>query len=363
VNLFLCGDVMTGRGIDQILPHPSKPVLYKRYLKSAMTYIELAEAVSGPIPRPVDFDYVWGDALEELRLRQPDLSVVNLETSVTTAEEAAPKGINYRMHPANVPCLRAGGIACCVLANNHVLDWGTAGLLETISSLKSAGIATAGAGSTSKEAARPATLKTPSGRHVLVFACGSTCSGVPPGWAATPSRPGVSVLPRVSEEQAERLLAQIESYRSEGDVVIVSVHWGDNWGYAIPSAQRRFAHRLIEAGSVDVVHGHSSHHVKGIEVYREKLILYGSGDFITDYEGTPGHEEYRADLILAYFAALEPSGRLERLEMVPFRMRRFRLERATDADAEWLQEMLTSEGKGLGTSVQPGLGGVLALRW
>jgi poly-gamma-glutamate capsule biosynthesis protein CapA/YwtB (metallophosphatase superfamily) len=71
VNLFLCGDVMTGRGIDQILPYTSKPVLYERYLRSAMTYIELAEAANGPIPRPADFEYIWGDALEEYAAPRP----------------------------------------------------------------------------------------------------------------------------------------------------------------------------------------------------------------------------------------------------------------------------------------------------
>jgi poly-gamma-glutamate capsule biosynthesis protein CapA/YwtB (metallophosphatase superfamily) len=199
------------------------------------------------------------------------------------------------MHPSNVPCLLVG-VDCCVLANNHVLDWGTEGLLETIGSLTAASIATAGAGNASEEAARPAVLETPDGRRVLVFARGSMRSGVPPGWAATATRPGISLLLRVSEDQADCLLSQIETYRSERDVVIVSLHWGDNWGYAIPPSQRCFAHRLIDAGSVDVVHGHSSHHVKGMEVYRDKLILYGCGDFITDYEGIPGHEQYRADL-------------------------------------------------------------------
>src|SRR5512145_2882467 len=117
VTLFLCGDVMTGRGVDQILPHPSKPRLFEPYVTSAVTYVELAERAVGPIPRPVGFDYVWGDALAELRRVRPDARIVNLETSVTRSNEAWPdKGIHYRMHPANVPCLTAAGIDCCALA-------------------------------------------------------------------------------------------------------------------------------------------------------------------------------------------------------------------------------------------------------
>lgn len=88
VTLFLCGDVMTGRAIDQILPHPCPPHLYESYLRSATEYVALAEGVSGPIPRPCDFAYVWGDALRELERRRPAARIVNLETAVTTSEQA-----------------------------------------------------------------------------------------------------------------------------------------------------------------------------------------------------------------------------------------------------------------------------------
>ena len=131
-TLFLCGDVMLGRGIDQILPHPGDPALREPHVRSATTYVELAEATSGPIPKPVAFDYVWGDALDALRRAAPAARIINLETSVTDSTDFAPKGINYKMHPANIPVLTAAGIDCCVLANNHVLDWGRADLLQTL---------------------------------------------------------------------------------------------------------------------------------------------------------------------------------------------------------------------------------------
>jgi poly-gamma-glutamate synthesis protein (capsule biosynthesis protein) len=66
VCLFVCGDVMTGRGIDQILPHPGDPRLYEPYVHDARDYLRLAEATHGPIRHPVAEDYVWGAALEEL---------------------------------------------------------------------------------------------------------------------------------------------------------------------------------------------------------------------------------------------------------------------------------------------------------
>src|SRR5689334_12652302 len=125
VTLFLCGDVMTGRGVDQILPHPSAPELFEPYMRDARDYVLLAEESAGPIPRPVGFEYIWGEALGELGRAKPHARIVNLETSVTRSDDAMPgKGIHYRMHPENVGCLTAAGVEVSVLANNHVLDWG-----------------------------------------------------------------------------------------------------------------------------------------------------------------------------------------------------------------------------------------------
>jgi Bacterial capsule synthesis protein PGA_cap len=98
-RLFLCGDVMTGRGIDQILPHPCDPLLHESYVKSARDYIRLAEQVNGRIPKAVKFSYVWGAALQELTHAQPDVRIINLETSITRRGAFVPKGINYRMSP------------------------------------------------------------------------------------------------------------------------------------------------------------------------------------------------------------------------------------------------------------------------
>src|SRR5581483_9676443 len=109
VVLALAGDVMTGRGIDQILRAPSPPVIFEPVVRDARDYVAIAEAANGPIPRGVDDAYPWGDALP-LLVRSAAARIVNLETAVTRSESAAPKGINYRMHPANVGCLAVAGI-------------------------------------------------------------------------------------------------------------------------------------------------------------------------------------------------------------------------------------------------------------
>jgi poly-gamma-glutamate synthesis protein (capsule biosynthesis protein) len=363
VTLFLCGDVMTGRGIDQVLPHPGDPRIYEPWVTDAREYVRLAEEANGPVPGPVDFAYVWGDALAELEEAAPDARIVNLETAVTRRGLPWPaKGIHYRMNPANLPCLTAAGVDCCALANNHVLDWGYAGLEETLASLAGAGIRTAGAGRKLAEAETPAVLEVPGKGRVLVFSFGVGDSGVPGDWAATTDRPGVALLEDLSARTVRRVATLVGRTRQSRDVVMASIHGGGNWGYSIPAAHRRFAHALVEEAGVDLLHGHSSHHPRGIEVWQGKLILYGCGDLLNDYEGIAGYEAYRGDLGVLYLPSLEvPSGRLLDLDLRPMQTRRLRLHRAHAADARWLGEVLARESARLDTEIGRDTDG--RLRW
>ncbi|HEY8506783.1 MAG TPA: CapA family protein [Steroidobacteraceae bacterium] len=365
VRLFLCGDVMTGRGIDQILPHPLPPHLHESYVRSARQYVYLAELENGPIPEQRDFAYIWGDALDELYRVHPDLRIVNLETAVTTSEDAWPrKGIHYRMNPLNVPCLTAAGFDCCILANNHTLDCGYAGLEQSLHTLHGAGVRTAGAGLNIDEASAPAQLPLPDGRRVLVFAYGTLDSGIPPEWAATETRPGVQVLTDLSAAACDQIASDIRQYKHAGEIVIVALHWGGNWGYEVPDEHRAFAHRLIETAGVDIIFGHSSHHPKGIEVHRGKLILYGCGDFINDYEGIGGYERYRPYLGLMYFATVSgATGDLIRLEMTPTCVRQLSVNLARHDDARWLSEVLSRESRQFDTTLDLLPDDTLALRW
>lgn len=363
-TLFLSGDVMTGRGIDQVLPRSVGPRLHEQYVESAKRYVEIAERTSGSIPPEVSHEYVWGDGLAELTRKNPDASVINLETAVTTSDHPAPgKGIHYRMHPANAGIFGVPDIDCCVLANNHTLDWGEEGLEETLNTLRNRDISVAGAGGNAEAASQPAVLQSQSGERLLVFACAHKSSGVPPSWRAESGRPGINLLPSLGSSGAELLLRQVREHREPGDRVITSIHWGGNWGYGVPDAQRNFARALLESGAVDIVHGHSSHHPKGIEVYRGRLILYGCGDLINDYEGISGHEEYRGDLSLMYFPELEGSGRLASLEMAPMKIRRFRLNRPGKEERRWLAKRLNRECRKFGTSVEETGDGRLNLQW
>jgi poly-gamma-glutamate capsule biosynthesis protein CapA/YwtB (metallophosphatase superfamily) len=344
---------MIGRGVDQVLPHSCDPRLYEPVATSAAQYVALAEKAHGPIPRPVDYDYLWGDARRILVEVRPDARIVNLETSITSGGKPEPKGINYRMHPANVAVLRAAGIDCCVLANNHALDWGEQGLMETLDTLAGAGIGAAGAGRSLEEAREPASLVVPHGRRVLVFAFGATDSGIPAVWAAGPVKPGVHLLPDFSDATADRVAGLVRDHKRPGDIAVASIHWGRNWGFEVSAVHRRFSRALVDRAGVDVVHGHSSHHPKAVEVYRERPILYGCGEMLNDYEGISGYEIFRPDLVLMYFVTLTgvPT-RLERLTMTPLQLRRFQLVAPSSADRAWLGRTLDREHRRFGHRVR-----------
>ena len=348
--VFLGGDVMTGRGIDQALAHPSSPELYESFVRDARDYLRLAEGANGAVPAPVTPAYVWGDALGELDRAGPGARIVNLETAVTTSNRPWPgKGIHYRMHPANVDCLTAARLDCCVLANNHVMDWGRDGLADTLATLERVGMRTAGAGPDADAARAPAVLPLPGGGRVLVFAVATESSGVPADWSAAPHRPGIALLPEPGAAAAAELASRVAAHRRDGDLVVVSIHWGGNWGCRIPHSHREFAHRLIDLRGADLVHGHSSHHPLPAEVHRDRLILYGCGDLINDYEGIGEHDGLRSDIGCLWFATLARStGALRRLRIVPMQLRRLRLGPADPQARRWLEDLLRLEGRAFG---------------
>ena len=363
ISLFVCGDVMLGRGIDQILPFPSDPALDEPVVSSAVEYVRIAERANGPIPVPSSFEYVWGDALTDLEAIRPNARIVNLETGITTSMNPAPKLWNYKMSPDNVGCLKSGGVQCCVLANNHILDWGTNGLLETLTTLQGAGIPAAGAGINRGQAALPAGISLGADRRVLVYGFGVTTSGIPREWGATHMRPGVNLISNLSPKTAAKVARHVAASRRSSDLIVISIHWGSNWGYSIDKKQRAFAHALIDADACDLLHGHSSHHPRGIEIYHDRPILYGCGDFINDYEGLKNkdYKKYRGDLSVGYLVRLKEGGGLSKLALLPYQLRRFRLHRASEADAIWLHSTLNRESVRFGTRVDFENGQLIAL--
>lgn len=356
ICLGFVGDVMLGRGIDAILPHHVDGTIHESYMKHASGYVDLAIQHNGPLNRDElqqrGNNYIWGGDLMTL-FRIPDVMVANLETALTTSNDYAKcKGINYRAHPSNVESLRAFGPDCIVtLANNHVLDWGIKGLKQTILTLDEAQIKHTGAGCSINDAMTPASA-TVKNMKVSVVAAGLPSAGVPKQWKAEERKCGVFYIEDSKPTNAKEIIECFQKFDTHEDMIkVVSLHMGPNWNDEIPDAWRDFAHVLIDFG-VDVVVVHSSHHVKGIEVYRNKMISYGLGDFLNDYEGITGqgYESYRQDLTCLYLPRLKSNGELEQIDIIPCQIKHLKVQRTTNRnDIEWICATLSREGKKLGT--------------
>jgi poly-gamma-glutamate synthesis protein (capsule biosynthesis protein) len=344
---------MIGRGIDQIMRHPGDPIIHETWARSALRYVELAEEKSGPLPRGVDPTYVWGD-MRRLSREGVDVRIVNLETALTDRGRPWPsKGIHYRAHPANASCLSAAGIDVAVVANNHILDWSQPGLDDTLDTLDRLGVGRTGAGRDEREAWAPASVITDAGARVLVLGVGSPSSGIDPAWESGTDRPGVAVVGSLSNASVEKVARALDPIRRPGDIIVVSIHWGPNWGYGVPSTHRRFARDLVDHVGVDVVHGHSSHHPMGLDIYRGSLILYGCGDLLTDYEGIGGHDQYRANLGGWYVVSFDGSGDgIRDLRIIPTKVDRFQLTTPSREEMHWLADMFREQCLTPGVEVQ-----------
>ncbi len=223
--------------------------------------------------------YPWGNTLPVLRAS--DVRVGNLECVLSDRGapwDRTPKSFHFRTDAKNVEALKAAGFNLLSLANNHTLDYGEEALLDMLFHLDQAGIRHAGAGAHAVEAARPALLS--AGGAAIAFLA---CTDNEPDWGAADQRPGVYFIPLDrTDERALHFFDLIRETKKRADLVIVSAHWGSNWGYEPEPGHVSFAHMLVDSGA-DIVLGHSCHVFRGIEIYQERLILYSAGDFVDDY--------------------------------------------------------------------------------
>ncbi|MDG6996031.1 MAG: CapA family protein [Nitrososphaerota archaeon] len=221
----------------------------------------------------------WGDTLPIFH--QVDFGMCNLECAISDRGEPCaltPKEFHFRSDSKNVRVLRTAGIRAVSLANNHALDFGYEALSDTLRSLDKEGIHHAGAGLSSDEASEPAIAQCKGSKIGIVAITDNQ-----PEWEARENNPGIFYVPiDLRDHRAKKLIDILKRTKTAVDTLIVSAHWGPNWGYEPPEEHTRFAHSLIDAGA-DIIFGHSSHVFRGVEIYNRRPILYCTGDFIDDY--------------------------------------------------------------------------------
>ncbi|MFD2613285.1 CapA family protein [Paenibacillus gansuensis] len=209
---------------------------------------------------------------------QADLTVGNLETPVTEHEEPQSKSYVFKSAPETLPALKEAGFDVLNLANNHIMDHGTRGLLDTMKFADKAGFLRIGAGKNADEAYKPV-IVTKNGIKVAFVGLSRV---VPDGsWKAGPSSPGVAETYDVTRPAAE-----IQAAKKAADLVVVVVHWGKERQDRPVKEQTELARAYIDAGADLVVGGHP-HVLQGVELYKGKWIAYSLGNFIFTTNSNP----------------------------------------------------------------------------
>jgi poly-gamma-glutamate synthesis protein (capsule biosynthesis protein) len=307
ITIGLTGDLMLGRTLDSVIDSRG-------------------------------YDYPWGDVLP--LMHQTDLNITNLETTLTNSKFKIPKAFNFKCSPDKVQSLLNAHIGVTNLANNHILDFSTAGLLETIVTLDRADIKHVGAGQDYPSATKPLVIVK---NQLRIGLLGLTDNE--PAWQAAKT-PGTNYVDLADETEKENVLRNIESLKAETDIVIVTVHWGPNMQARPSPVVVDFAHAMIEHGA-NVVHGHSAHILQGIECYQGNLILYDTGDFVDDYAVDP---TLRNDLA-AFFVLTVNGTQPIQLQCIPTRIFCYQVNRARDEDYRWVINRLQKLSAEFDTSV------------
>lgn len=295
ITITLTGDVMLGRMVNQVIKQTS-------------------------------YDYPWGNLLSDLQ--EKDLVLINLETTLTHASRVTPKVFNFKADPDVIQSLQLAGIDVVSLANNHSLDFGIEGLKETLAVLNEAGIYHVGAGMNIAQAQQPVILER---KDLRIGILGYTDNE--PGWRATSEKPGINYI-SISDDNSA-VFDAARKLKQQVDICIVTLHWGPNMQEYPSQEFVNFSHKLVDAGA-DIIHGHSAHIVQGIEIYKQKIILYDTGDFVDDYMVTPA---LRNDLSFLFTIEVE-NKQLKRLTLQPVLISDMQVNKAADAEAQIIIDMI-----------------------
>jgi poly-gamma-glutamate capsule biosynthesis protein CapA/YwtB (metallophosphatase superfamily) len=283
--------------------------------------------------------YPWGNVLP--LFKNTDVTIINLEGALTNSDKKVSKAFNFKATPDRIKTLTEASITVVNLANNHVLDFSEEGLIETIQTLNGAGIEYVGAGMNTIKAEKPVILALKNYRlGILGFTDNEA------RWKAGPASSGINYIDISNKEDCISALTAIAQLRKETDLVIVSIHWGPNMKEEPESDFIDFAHAMIDYGA-DVIHGHSAHNFQGIEVYKHKLILYDTGDFVDDYAVDP----YLRNDHSFFFKVEASKHRIEKLVLTPVLISDSQVNLATGEDYRWCIQRMQQLSANFGTNL------------
>ena len=213
------------------------------------------------------------DAVEPV-FSQADIAVVNLETAVTSRGTPAPKEYTFRAPASIFDALRAGGVDVASMANNHGMDYGEAGLRDSLAAARRHDFPVIGIGLDGARAYAPYRTKINGQRVAILGATQVLDDHLISAWTAGPGKPGLA-----SAKEVPRLLQEVRKARRTADTVVVYLHWGVELEECPTTDQRTLARQLVGAGADIVVGGHA-HRLLGTGRMGKALVSYGLGNFI-----------------------------------------------------------------------------------
>jgi poly-gamma-glutamate synthesis protein (capsule biosynthesis protein) len=279
-------------------------------------------------------------------IRKADLSLINLECVISSKGREWSrtwKPFHFRAGTEAIEVLKTASIDYVSLANNHTLDYEAEALMEMLELLDKNNIAHAGAGRNMQEAIDPAVLKAKKLRIGII-----SLTDNEPEWEAKSDSPGVNYMPLALEDgYRRRLEVCLRLAKERSDIVIASCHVGPHFRMTPSSEYVNFAHTILDLGA-DIYWGHSNHMPQGIEIYKNKVIMYDCGDFIDDYAVDP---RYRNDLSFLFMLNLKGKY-VDNMELIPIKISDFRACAAPPWDADFIMKRMVKQCHDLGTDVR-----------
>ena len=229
-----------------------------------------------------------------------DYVIGNLETPITARGAAyTKKAYSFRLKPSSALSLKNLKLDAVAISNNHLMDYGKEGMEDTISFLNELSIQHAGGGNNLLDARRPALLKCGN-----VTICILAYSDRPPAeYYASDCTPGISHL------NLGQIKDDVETWKTRYNIVIISLHWGIEQTHEPQWDQIEIAHKIIDAGADGII-GHHPHWPQGIEIYRNKPVVYSLGNFISGYTNPIERDNMAVAL---YYTG----NTLERIKIIP----------------------------------------------
>ena len=203
-------------------------------------------------------------------LKGADLTFANLENPVSSRGANVGSKYSFRADPKTIQGLNFAGIDIVSIANNHMWDYGREAFLDTMTNLAKAGIDFVGGGHNFEEAHRPV-IKDVKGTKVAFLAYTEFLQNVVAGKNSA----------GITNWNMEQIKKDIMVANQEGDLVVVSFHWGDEYQTKHNQKQEQFAKAAIDAGA-DLIIGHHPHVVQEVEQYKDGWIAYSLGNFVFD---------------------------------------------------------------------------------